>query len=266
MADKLEQLSGRVALTKRVRRHEVWTHDPANYASAWCDLLLLANDEQRTVHLRGEPVVLERGQLAWSQLGLAKEWSRSPEWVAAFLKFCVSQQMVRVETSHRKTVITILNYDLYNPAQPATETATVPATETASEPVRNGKGNREVEGEGVPPADIPDGDGGLKNAATRSQAIEWFASNGSGYTGEEVGSAWDELTAAAVDGYWMTGGRVPRPVADWRSALGSELWKRRQIFGQKNSARSAQSRQLDGEPPRPAVLPDFKLSTMRMPE
>lgn len=251
MADTLQ---GRVALTKRVRRHDVWAHDPANYASAWCDLLLLANDQPRVVHLRGEAVTLQRGQLAWSQLGLAQEWKRSAEWVAAFLKFCVAQEMIRVETSHRKTVITILNYDLYNDTSPATDSASVSATDSVSEPARKGKGNLEREGEA--PAV-------LKNAPTTEEAVAWFTGQKSGYEPDEIQAAWSELTAGAVDGCWVTG-RPLRPAADWRSALASELWKRRQIYGDKKNSSRGASRRGDGEPPAPVDVPALSLAEMRV--
>jgi hypothetical protein len=94
------------------------------------------------------------------------------------------------------------------------------------------------------------------------QAVARFTSNESGYDAAEIRSAWHELTAGAIDGNWVTG-RPPRPIADWRSALTSELWKRRQIFSEKNPAPRAGARQSDGEPPDPLVVPQVTLKTMR---
>jgi hypothetical protein len=101
----------------------------------------------------------------------------------------------------------------------------------------------------------------LKNAVSLEMALERFAGLDSGYSEAEIKAAWHELTAGAVDGNWVTG-RPLRPVADWRSALESELWKRRQIFGGKNSARGAVARQSD-EPPVPVKSVAVTLSEMR---
>ena len=96
-----------------------------------------------------------------------------------------------------------------------------------------------------------------KNAVSKQQAIEWCRKNQSGYSDEEVAAAWNGLNAVAVDGLWTIGGR---PVSDWRCALTDECWKRRQIYGKKNSA-PTREREAD-EPPRLKVTP-LTLDAMR---
>ena len=246
----LNILKGQVILVKRLRQHAVWNRDPFNYAQAWVDLLLLANDAPRNVTIKGETISLKRGQLAWSQRSLEREWKRSGEWVKCFLNFCQDESMIRLEANKRKTVITILNYDVYNPIVTVTE----PASEPVTEPERKGEaGNGKENGEG--PAE-------LKNAVSIEAAVQWFANQQSGFDEKEVRAAWHELTAGAVDGNWVTG-RPPRPIADWRSALSSELWKHRQIYGGKKTARGVGASQSDGEPPDPLVVPQVTLSDMR---
>ena len=124
-------------LAKRLRRHPIWRREPFSYGQAWADLIMLANDRARTVTVNGESFELKRGQLAWSLRRLEIEWDRSGEWVAGFLKFCRDQSMVRVNSSRRHTIITILNYEAYNHRQtvtePDTETVTEPDTETVTE-------------------------------------------------------------------------------------------------------------------------------------
>ena len=89
-----------------------------------------------------------------------------------------------------------------------------------------------------------------------------FANNGSGCQPDEIAAAWHGLTAAAVDGQWVSG-KTNRPVADWRSALADELWKRKQIYGSKNSARATAAKS-DGESPQP--LDTFKATLDHVPE
>ena len=64
-----------------------------------------------------------------------------------------------------------------------------------------------------------------------------------------------------VAGNWVTG-KPLRPVADWRSALESELWKRRQIFGEKNPPRR-ETGETPSEPPTPVKAASVKLGEMR---
>ena len=116
-----ENLQGRVVLTKRLLNHAVWGRDPASYGQAWVDLILLANDQPRTVFIHSEAVALERGQLAWSIQSLEKRWKRSGEWIAGFLKFCVSETMLLVDSNRRRTIITVVNYEAYNPAVTVSE-------------------------------------------------------------------------------------------------------------------------------------------------
>jgi hypothetical protein len=141
------------------------------------------------------------------------------------------------------TVITVLDYGVFNrekvhdqiPEPTADQTA-----EPSAEPTQNigtlEQGNQNM---GTGEAATP------KNAVSLEKALERFASLDSGYSEAEIKAAWHELTAGAVDGNWVTG-RPLRPVADWRSALESELWKRRQIFGEKKPAPGITA---DGHPP-----------------
>lgn len=253
----MSKIHGKISLHKRIREHPVWNADPACYGRAFADLLLLANDAPRVTMMKGEPVHLKRGQLAWSIRGLEKEWSRSAEWITSFLNFCRDNSMITVESKkNRGTIITILNYDAYNPPLPDTvsdtEPSRVPDTVSDTEPEWNGEeGKGTGNGEEKPP----------KNAVSMDAAVERFAGLASGYSDAEIRAAWHELTAGAVAGCWVTG-RPLRPVADWRSALESELWKRRQIFGEKNSARPAESRRAD-EVPVPLKNSALTLEAMR---
>lgn len=143
----MENLAGCITLDRRVLRHPVWKREPACYGRAWVDLIALANDAPRVTFIHGEPITLERGQLAWGQRGLAKRWERSDLWVRSFLKFCASQTMIRVDANSRRTIITILNYEVYNPL-PQTQTPTVATTQPQTQtPTGRGKGKGELERE-----------------------------------------------------------------------------------------------------------------------
>jgi hypothetical protein len=154
-------LLGCVRIHKRLRQHVVWSRP--DYGWAWIDLLMLANDRPRQTFIKGKAISLERGQLAWSLRGLEKEWEKSGEWIQQFLKFLKDQDMVRVNSNALRTIITIVNYDAYNPqstvTQTGSETDAEAVTQTGSETVRNrerGIGNRKGERASGPPEDFPE--------------------------------------------------------------------------------------------------------------
>ena len=128
--------NGAVSLAKALMDHEVWHLEPFSRGQAWVDLILAANDSNRTFLAQGRPVEVFRGQTGYSLKSLARRWKWSDEKVAGFILWLERAGMVSRKSSGVTTVMTILNYETYNP--PATETATEtdagPATETATDP------------------------------------------------------------------------------------------------------------------------------------
>ena len=127
------KLRGQICLNKRIRQHAIWEHEPYTYAQAWLDLLLLANDRDRTLFIRGERVEVKRGQLAWSLRKLEDEWKRSEKWIGRFLEFCQDETMITVKSDRRGTIITILNYDVYNTIEEATDDGTEEGSDAGTE-------------------------------------------------------------------------------------------------------------------------------------
>ena len=112
----MANLAGCVRLHKGIRKNKIWKREPFTYGQAFCDLLLLAVDAQsapQSVWVQGQEIVLERGQVGWSIGKLAEEWKRSRPWVMAFLGWARDQGMIEVDSDHRRTIITLINYDAY---------------------------------------------------------------------------------------------------------------------------------------------------------
>ena len=124
-------LHGSITISRRIREHPIWQRQ--DYGWAWIDMLLLANNRDGTKHLNGEFIDVKRGQLLWSLRSLEKEWNKSGEWLGAFLQFCKEHVMVKVDSNRRRTIITILNYEAYNPRETDSEAGTVTDTETDTE-------------------------------------------------------------------------------------------------------------------------------------
>ena len=151
-------LEGQICLVKRLRRNPVWQrHD---YGYCWVDLLMLANDQNREEWIQGEKIALLRGQTAWSLRSLEKEWKKSGEWLARFLQFLTDEGMITVDSNRRRTIITILNYEAYNPPITVSETDAEAGTVTVSETEQKGEvgtGNRKGERASAPENTANDG-------------------------------------------------------------------------------------------------------------
>ena len=255
-----KNLFGTVVVDRQTADDDLWLCEPFSRGQAWLDLSLVANDEPRTVMVRGVAVRLEKGQVGRSVVNLAERWQWSRAKTRAFLDDLRDRRKITYKMDNVATVITVLDYSVFNREKIHDRTPEPTADQTAepsAEPTQNigtvEQGNKNIgTGEDAP---------ALKNAVSLEIALGRFAELDSGYSEAEIKAAWHELTAGAVDGNWVTG-RPLRPVADWRSALESELWKRRQIFGEKNTARGAESRRAD-EPPVPVKSIAVTLSEMR---
>lgn len=254
------QLFGTVVIDRQMTEDDLWLCEPFSRGQAWLDLVLLANDRPRTLKVRGADVNLLKGQVGRSVLSLAERWQWSREKTRAFLDDLRDARKISFKMDNVATVITVLDYSVFNRNQtpePTAEPPANPAADQTPEPIQN-VGTTEHLNQNVGTGKAPTV---IKNAGSLVQAVEMFTTNGSAYDTEEITAAWHELNAASVDGFWVTG-KPPRPVADWRSSLASELWKRRQIFGQKNSARG--SGKSFGEPPMPAKPGAITLAEMHV--
>jgi hypothetical protein len=88
-------------------------NDGFGRGAAWQDLLALTNQKATTTLVRNREVTIERGQCAWSKLGLSDRWGRSQAWVTATLTTWEQSDRIKLEKVNETTVISIVNYDAY---------------------------------------------------------------------------------------------------------------------------------------------------------
>jgi hypothetical protein len=104
---------GFIALHRQITENELWLSERFTRAQAWIDLLLLANYKQSTIFIRGNEVHIVRGELCYSMVSLASRWKWNRRTVDSFLTWLEKRQMIHSRKNHITTVITILNYSLY---------------------------------------------------------------------------------------------------------------------------------------------------------
>ena len=155
------KLAGNVTMPKELFYHEFLNREPRCKKAAFYDLWFMANDTARSATVRGIDVPLKRGQFARAQASLAAEWRWSKDKVKAFLIELQDERLITFESSNTVTIITVLDYTVYNPDSAALKDAETDAestTETTPNRTQNphGIGNREIgnrKGEGAPPSE-----------------------------------------------------------------------------------------------------------------
>jgi len=108
---------GFIALYRRIRENWIWKNP--EYLKAWLDLIMEACFENKKRYYKGSYIDLKRGELMCSIRYLANRWEWSIKRVFIFLKNMETDGMIkRKQYKKRKiSIITICNYDIYNPLQ-----------------------------------------------------------------------------------------------------------------------------------------------------
>lgn len=82
--------------------------------AAWIDLLALCNQKFTTARVRGIQMNIERGECAYSKLGLSVRWGRSQGWVTTTLGIWERDGRIQVRKSDNETtVVFVTNFDAW---------------------------------------------------------------------------------------------------------------------------------------------------------
>ena len=104
---------GWIKLNRQIQDHWLWKDEPFTYGTAWIDLLLLANYEDKKMPYKGEMIICKRGDVNLSYSALADRWKWSRWKVKSFITLLVSDGMVTTNATTHRTTITIVNYDKF---------------------------------------------------------------------------------------------------------------------------------------------------------
>ena len=110
--------NGWIKLFRQFQSHWIWMLDePFDRRSAWIDLLYMANFVEAKTIIDGKLINVERGQTITSTRKLAERWKWSRTKVTSFLEMLESDNMIKLEKDTKKTVITIVNYSIFQGEQ-----------------------------------------------------------------------------------------------------------------------------------------------------
>ena len=68
---------GWVSIHRKLTNSDLWLSEKFTKGQAWIDLILLANHKKSVINIRGSQVVVERGEVGWSEEALASRWKWS---------------------------------------------------------------------------------------------------------------------------------------------------------------------------------------------
>ena len=114
---------GWIKLYRSLLDSDIWygKGQPFDMRSAWIDLLMLANHEDKKIIFDYETVTVERGQFITSVRKLGERWKWGKERTLKYLRLLERSGMITKDSNARRTLITIENYDKYQCQQDSTE-------------------------------------------------------------------------------------------------------------------------------------------------
>ena len=105
---------------------------------AWVDMIMLANGKDKEIIFDGKSLLIKRGQFLTSQRQLAARWGWSKTKTADFLKISSKHDhSIEIISDRKKSIITILNYDKYNPLPNKGKTTEIEEKKTTERPLKD---------------------------------------------------------------------------------------------------------------------------------
>lgn len=112
---------GWIKLHRRIQDCWIWDEKPFDKPRAWIDILLLANHADKKIMFNGSVICIKRGQYLTSIRKLSDRWGWSYDKVSRFLNLLVSEDMLQKESDSNRTLLTVVNYEVYQDAPNADE-------------------------------------------------------------------------------------------------------------------------------------------------
>jgi len=118
-------VSGWIKLHRQIQGHWLWLSEkPFDKRSAWIDILLMVNHEDKTVLLGNDLVEVKRGERLTSEPKLAERWGWSRTKVRNFLNLLEKDGMIENKKEGRKrTRLKVLNYSIYQGSEDSEKTS-----------------------------------------------------------------------------------------------------------------------------------------------
>jgi len=129
---------GYIKLFRSLQDHWLWLSDePFDDRSAWIDLIMMANHEDKKIKIGRNIITIHAGQMWTSYVKLANRWNWSRERVYRYTKMLKMDGMLEVSATPNGTCLTVVNYGRFaihgNTDETTNETTEKTSGETSDE-------------------------------------------------------------------------------------------------------------------------------------
>ena len=105
---------GWISIHRKIQQSDIWLDkEPFDKRSAWIDLIMMANHEDKQILFNGKFIEVKRGEKITSLKQLSERWRWSTGKVKRFLKLLESGSMIELKTKRRYTSYKVVNYNVY---------------------------------------------------------------------------------------------------------------------------------------------------------
>lgn len=106
--------TGWARVYRQLTEGDFWLSEKFTKPQAWVDLIVMANHKEGSFWVRGIEVKLDRGEIGWSELTMARRWKWSRNKIRLFLNYLSTNDMIdRKKVQQITTIIKIKNYEKY---------------------------------------------------------------------------------------------------------------------------------------------------------
>ena len=121
---------GYIKLFRQIQDCWIWDSGKFDKRSAWIDLLMLANHADKKIVFNGKYITIRVGQYLTSIRKLSERWGWSVSTVSTFLSLLEDDLMIKKESDNHRTLITIINYEVFQGMPNTKETPIDTPTDT----------------------------------------------------------------------------------------------------------------------------------------
>lgn len=121
---------GYIKLFRQIQDCWIWDTGKFDKRSAWIDLLMLANHGDKKIVFNGKYITIRVGQYLTSIRKLSERWGWSVSTVSTFLSLLEEDLMIKKESDNHRTLITIINYEVFQGVPNTKETPIDTPTDT----------------------------------------------------------------------------------------------------------------------------------------
>lgn len=120
---------------RQLQESEIWhMNQPFDVRSAWIDLLLLANHEDKEIIFDYKPEIVRRGQILTSVRQLCQRWNWGKDRTLKYLRLLCQLQMITKDSTNKRTLITIVKYGDFQGQQDTDKDTTEDTEQTRVRP------------------------------------------------------------------------------------------------------------------------------------